>query len=112
MLTILRRERCLILVLLISGLIFTTISYYNKNSATQIYVETIDFNERYSLVDINNASPLELERLPGIGPVLASDIVVYRKTKGRFRDPKELKKVKGIGDRKFDKIKDLIVINE
>ena len=48
-------------------------------------------------VDLNRATPAELDRLPGIGPVLASRIVAHRERHGPFRDPAELIAVPGIG---------------
>ncbi len=48
-------------------------------------------------VDLNRATVTELDRLPGIGPVLASRIVAHREHHGPFRDPAELIAVPGIG---------------
>ena len=56
------------------------------------------------LFSINRASAAELERLPGIGPVLAERIVQYRARAGGFRSLEELKRVKGIGDKTFARI--------
>ena len=64
------------------------------------------------LIDINTASAEEIERLPGIGPVLAEDIIAYREVTGVFKTPEELKKVKGIGDSTIDDINELVVIGE
>ena len=61
-----------------------------------------------SLVNVNTASPKELESLPGIGEVLAQRIVEYRETHGPFRSPEDLLKVKGIGPRKLENIRDRI----
>jgi len=106
-----RFERYFILTFLTFALLGTGFFYYKKVMSIQD-IEIIDIKKVRYLIDINTATVFEFERLSGIGPVLASDIVVYRKTNGRFRDLKELKKVKGIGDKKFGKIKDLIVISE
>jgi competence protein ComEA len=62
------------------------------------------------IININIASAGELESLPGIGEVIAQDIVSYRETFGLFKSKEELKNVKGIGDIKFEKIKELISI--
>ncbi len=59
-------------------------------------------------VSINTAGRSELESLPGIGPVLAERIVEYRRVNGPFRDVRELKRVEGIGEKKFARIKDRI----
>jgi len=57
---------------------------------------------------INTASASQLEKLPGIGPVLAKDIVLYRESSGGFKDIEEIKNVKGIGEKKFEAIKESI----
>ena len=59
-------------------------------------------------ISINAADKSELEKLPGIGPVLAQRIVDYRNANGLFRDIGDLKKVTGIGDSKYNQIKDKI----
>jgi|YelNatPaOPRAMG01_1025707.scaffolds.fasta_scaffold00897_2 competence protein ComEA len=59
-------------------------------------------------ININYATEKELENLPGIGPSLAKRIVEYREQNGPFKDIEEIKNVKGIGDKKFEQIKDLI----
>jgi competence protein ComEA len=61
-------------------------------------------------VNINSASRRELEELPGIGPTLAERIVDYREKTGGFRSVDELKQVSGIGDKKFDELKDLVEV--
>ena len=59
-------------------------------------------------VDINTASKEELMTLPGIGESKASAIVDYREKGGPFSDIEDIKKVNGIGEKLFDRIKDLI----
>lgn len=59
-------------------------------------------------VNINKASPKEMEGVPGIGGVIARRIEEYRSQNGRFENLEDLKKVKGIGDKKADKIKSYI----
>lgn len=56
-------------------------------------------------VNINTASPAELETLPGIGPAKAKAIAEYRKQHGAFKTVDELKNVKGIGEGVFSKLK-------
>lgn len=104
-------ERYLILSLLVFGLLFTGLSYSIKTS-TRCNIKTVNIDEPYAKIDINKADAFELERLPGIGPVLAQEIVFYRDGVGRFKDTEELKNIKGIGDKKFEKIKDLVTISE
>lgn len=63
-----------------------------------------------NLVNINTASKKELESLPGIGPTLAQRIIDYRETNGYFQTIEDIKKVSGIGDKKFEAIKNLITV--
>jgi len=61
-------------------------------------------------ININTASAAELDTLPGIGPTLAQRIIDYRTTNKHFRSIEDIKKVSGIGDRRYEQIKDLITI--
>jgi len=63
-----------------------------------------------SPVNINTATQDELTRLSGVGKVLAGRIVAYREAHGRFLAPRDLMKVKGIGEATFTKNKDRITI--
>jgi len=55
---------------------------------------------------INRATQKDFESLDGIGPVLASRIVAYRKTNGPFTAVEDLLKVPGIGQSKFAQFKE------
>ena len=56
-------------------------------------------------LDLNHVSVEELCLIPGIGESLAQDIVAYRKKRNGFRAVAELKKVKGIGEKKYETLK-------
>ena len=62
------------------------------------------------MVNINTADEKELDKLPGIGPAMAKRIVEYRMENGAFQAPEEIKRVKGIGDAKYEKMKDKIAL--
>ena len=66
--------------------------------------------EESSKVDLNTAGIEELESLPGIGPTLAERIIAYREKRGGFHSVEELKQVSGIGDKKFEEIRELVEI--
>ena len=61
-------------------------------------------------VDLNNADSKQLETLPGVGPALAERIVQHRKENGSFKRIEELMNVKGIGEKKFLKLKDFVYV--
>ena len=61
-------------------------------------------------VNINTAKQTELETLPGIGPTIALRIIEYREENGKFTDIEELKEVEGIGEAKWEQIKDFVEI--
>jgi competence protein ComEA len=64
------------------------------------------------LVNINTAGLEELDALPGIGPSTAQKILDYRDESGRFNTIEELMNVSGIGEAKFNSVKDLITVGE
>ena len=72
---------------------------------------TTNKQNRNSKVNINVATQSELESLPGIGPSTALKIVNYRKENGKFKTIDDIKQVSGIGDSKFNNIKNLIAVN-
>lgn len=61
-------------------------------------------------VNINNATAEELQQLNGVGPTLAQRIVDDRKTNGVFATIEDLKRVPGIGDKKFASLADSICV--
>ena len=61
-------------------------------------------------VNLNLASPAQLEELPGVGPVLAERIAAHRQTKGRFTSPRQLMEVSGFGPKKYESLKDQITV--
>jgi len=61
-------------------------------------------------VNLNTATVAQLDALPGVGPVLADRIVAYRDKKGGFRTVAELRQVEGIGDAKYEQLKDLVTV--
>jgi comEA protein len=63
------------------------------------------------VINLNAATVTELDSLPGIGPTYAERIVEYRNSNGGFKSVDEVKQVKGIGDKTFEKFKDMITVN-
>lgn len=63
-----------------------------------------------STININKANESELQSLNGIGESLAASIVQYRKENGKFETIEDLKNVPGIGDSKFENIREHIKV--
>ena len=73
-------------------------------------VPTSSASPAAALVDVNTATPEELETLPGIGEVLAGAIVAYRDEHGPFTSVDQLLDVSGIGEVTLEEIRELVTI--
>lgn len=62
-------------------------------------------------IDVNTASAQELATLPGVGPAKAQAIIEHREKK-RFAKPDDLREVKGIGDKLYEKLRDQITVGD
>ena len=84
----------------------------DSGSGENIIIEenTTSSNKSSQTININKATETELQTLPGIGASLASRIIEYRSQNGKFGSIEEIKNVNGIGDSKFENIKDLISV--
>jgi competence protein ComEA len=67
---------------------------------------------RGTVININTASVSDLEKLPGVGKVLAERIVEHRQNYGPFRRAEHLLMVRGISDRKFREIQQLLTVDQ
>jgi len=61
-------------------------------------------------VDINEGDAAALQELPGIGPAMALRIIEYREANGPFKRIEDLMEVKGIGEKRFLNLKDMITV--
>ena len=75
--------------------------------ALQLQAEVISTDEK---ININTASVKELQELPQIGEKVAQRIIDFREKEGKFEKIEELMKVNGIGEKTFDKLKELITV--
>ena len=84
--------------------------YITQSIGEGIIMQEENNNSRSRIVNINTANETELEELPGIGASIAGRIIEYRNKNGKFKSIEDIKNVTGIGDSKFEKIKDLIKV--
>ncbi len=61
-------------------------------------------------LNLNTATPQQLEALPGIGPVLAKRIVDFRQRKGGFRKVEELLAIPGISEAKWKVLREHLTV--
>ena len=61
-------------------------------------------------ININTAEQSELEEIPGVGEATAQKIIEYRKVNGKFKTIEDIKNVSGIGDSKFENMKEKICV--
>ena len=61
-------------------------------------------------INLNLAQETDLVEIPGIGPSKAQSIIAYRDEKGGFKTVEDLKEIKGIGDKTFEKLKDYFTV--
>ena len=84
----------------------------DKDSSAQIGQMSGEKHIIFSIpLDINKATAHDFEALPGIGPKLAEEIIATRKKLGGFKTIGDLKKVKGIGEKKFERIRGILTVN-
>ena len=83
-------------------------SYITKNIGENIIIE--DITVKTELININTATQTQLEALSGIGPSTALKIIKYREENGKFKIIEDIKNVPGIGDSKFEAIKEEICV--
>lgn len=70
----------------------------------------VEENKVEAKVNINTANKEKLETLPGIGETTAQKIIDYRESNGKFKTIEDIKNVSGIGDAKYESLKDKITV--
>ena len=102
------QERRVILFLTSVALLGLGINFALKVNSR--ITKLIQVGNHITKININKANLQDLLGTPGIPPKLAKNIVAYRNIKGAFRGIEELKEIKGIGDYRYEKLKDLFFI--
>jgi competence ComEA-like helix-hairpin-helix protein len=103
-----QEERKVILFLLAVALLGLGINFALKVNSQVVSVFQVD--NHITKINLNQANLKDFVNLPGITPKLAKNIIAYRDTKGAFNDVEELKEIKGIGDYRYEKLKELFYV--
>lgn len=80
----------------------------SSDSAGSLANSSSASNSQDSKVNINSADESQLETISGVGPSTAKKIIDYREKEGKFSSIEDIKNVSGIGDKKFESMKDSI----
>jgi competence protein ComEA len=84
--------------------------FIESSSSTSHSLSSPSRGTRGGKVNLNRANLAELDGLPGVGPVLAARIIEWRSKNGNFKSVDELRRVSGIGDAKFNELKEVVVV--
>ncbi len=95
-----KKARIACVLVLCLGLVFSSVSVLAQKSSPAATEK----------INLNSATAEQLQSLPGIGPATAKSILEYRTKAGKFKTIEEIINVKGIGEKKFQKIKDRLVL--
>ncbi len=110
MFTFTKQERQVILFIFTVALSGLGVNYYLKLKRSPQLSSCFDKN--LGKLDLNAADSVSLMKLEGIGEKLATRILEYRRSSGGFGEIEELKKIKGITECRFNKLKDLLFVRE
>ena len=104
-----KEEKIAIIFVLVSLFLGTGVLYYKK--VYPALPQNIEINNiKKEKININMAPLSALIKLNRVGPVLAERIMAYREKYGPFRRKEDIKKVKGIGAKTYEKIKEEITV--
>lgn len=103
-----RQERQVVLFLITTALIGLGINFCLKSNSKAKRIFVIDIN--LSKIDLNQVRLHDLLATRYISKTLAERIIEYRNTRGRIEDLEELKQIKGINSKRYEKLKDLFFI--
>lgn len=84
--------------------------YITEENGENVIVENTQGKEESIMVNINKADVQELTQLPGIGDTMAQRIIEYREENGKFETIEDLQNVSGIGQAKFEGLKENICV--
>ena len=112
------KKGSVVMLILIAFLICLVIGFFiGRNTNSKVTLLPVNFDEQSSndnnivldyRLDINSATKAQLMELPGIGEILAEEIIAYRSKNGSFESVDDLILVEGIGEKKLSQIEHMI----
>lgn len=84
--------------------------YITQENGENVILEDPQGKEGTTMININKAKIEELTELPGIGDAMAQRIIEYREENGDFQQIEDIQNVSGIGEAKFEKLKENICV--
>ena len=99
-----------VLIVLAAGLLASAVILGRKAALQPAAVSVPDDPKIEVLLDLNSATPADLETLPGVGMSLAGKIVAYRSANGPFHSVDELRQVPGIGEKLVSTLRPLVTV--
>lgn len=87
-----------------------TESVITPTSSSATKTSNVNQTSTNNKVNLNTSSESELLNVPGIGPTKVKEIISYREKTGTFQNVEDLKKIKGIGEKTFEKIKEYFTV--
>ena len=94
-----------ILIISCCGITLNYMAKFNHHAKKLIYPEA-----HLALIDLNKVSPEELMNIGRLPSKISQRIIAYRQQRGSFRSLEELKEVKGIGHRRYEKLKEVFFV--
>ena len=99
-----------VLIVLAAALLALAAAYGRKAAQRPIAVSVPDDSSLDLKLDLNTATPADLETLPGVGASLAGRIEAYRSTHGAFRSVDELGQVSGLSEKLVAALRPLVTV--
>jgi len=109
------KDEKIVIIFLLAGIFIGTAVLYYKRARPHTNFDVFEFNKDIKVavgVNINTANTERLSKLTGVGPVLARRIIAYREKYGPFTRAEDIKNVKGIGPKKFEKMYKQIILKD
>lgn len=111
MFSLTKPEKGVVVFLAASFVLGCGLVYFQKTNTRSCLPGSAGIQEINSgIINLNKAGEEELIQLPGVGYILAGRIIDYRKHHGYFTRLDDIKKVSGIGDKKFERIKEHLTL--